>query len=57
MNLECPFCHSRQDSLWELFVESGGPTDYQEVEGNCDSCGRPIKVVAHVTVEYEVKLG
>ena len=46
---ECPFCLERVLDLWEKHL-----TDGETCNIDCPSCGKPLRVTASITVDYEL---
>lgn len=46
--ITCPYCGYVYRDSWEM--TSGG--DEEDVECECDQCGRAFRVTTHVTIKY-----
>lgn len=50
---KCPHCGTAQSGLWEYFREVDQDGSVETFE--CDACEKPLEVILHVDIEYEVR--
>lgn len=50
---KCPHCGTTQQDLWEFFRDGDQDDSVETFE--CRSCDKPLEVVLHVDIEYEVR--